>query len=436
LADSIRTGRLERALSLARVGARTGATFLTSRGSEAAAAHALKVLGNLRGLAAKVGQTLSYVDGIIPEKHRKAYEVALAELQRSAPSSSFSEVKQLIEQELGRPLAELFLEFEERPFASASIGQVHRARLKSSEEVAVKIQHTGIDKAFDADLKNIGSLTEWMRWILPGGLDPSEVLDEVITRFREELDYEKEARNIQAFREFWATEPGVHIPRVFPSHSSRRVLTTQWLEGKTLVELSALDENARRASAERLWYFVFRSILVGGAFHADPHPGNYAFLPGGEIVVYDFGCVQPLPEYARVASLSIHGGAVSGDRQVFRDGLRTMLRSRPGSFETALIDYVEQCFRPISAAPFRISRDWVTGLTEAGQSSKKAMLGKDSNPTVPPPHLAMMNRLQFGFYSVLARLDVEVDYREIERRILEEAIQVPAGAIAAKMAQT
>jgi predicted unusual protein kinase regulating ubiquinone biosynthesis (AarF/ABC1/UbiB family) len=270
-----------------------------------------------------------------------------------------------------------------------------------------------------------------MRWVLPGGLDPSSMLDEVVTRFREELDYANEARNIEGFRDFWRGLEGVCIPEVIRSHSTAHVLTMSWCEGSSLADVVTRPDLERRAWAERLWYFVFRSILVGGAFHADPHPGNYAFSPNGSIIVYDFGCVQPLPGSARAASLSIHHGAVAGDRVQFRQGLRSMIGSKEGAFEDALHNYIELCFRPIFDSPFRITRGWVASLTEAGQSSKKVMLSRGANPTLPPPHLAMMNRLQFGFYSVLARLDVEVDYRAIEQKILREAEGSPRRAIIA-----
>jgi predicted unusual protein kinase regulating ubiquinone biosynthesis (AarF/ABC1/UbiB family) len=109
-----------------------------------AAEHALELLGNLRGLAAKVGQMASYVDGLVPEEQREAYERVLSGLQRATPSSPFANIRGVIEDELGQPLDRAFAEFEPEPMASASIGQVHRARLHDGSEVAVKVQHPGI----------------------------------------------------------------------------------------------------------------------------------------------------------------------------------------------------------------------------------------------------------------------------------------------------
>jgi predicted unusual protein kinase regulating ubiquinone biosynthesis (AarF/ABC1/UbiB family) len=429
MAEKVRTGRFERALALARVGARTGLSLATSVGNDAAARGAFKVLGELRGIATKVGQTLSYVDGVIPEKHRATYEATLRQLQRAVPQSSPSEVRALLEKELGASLGELFTEWSEIPVASGSIGQVHRARLSDGRYCAVKVQHPGVETAIESDLSNVSALLPIIGWVLPPGLDPKELLEEVATRFREELDYQREARQTEVFRQFWAADTTVVVPAVIHTHSSRRVLTTEWLSGETLEAVGIEDEVARRRYAEGLWKFVFRSLLVGGAFNADPHPGNYFFQPDGKIAFLDFGCVQLMPDHARQAALSAHRGAAAGDLGGFREGMTELLQLRAGSYRDATLEYVELCFQPIFQSPFRITRTWAGDLTKLAQELKSVMLERGANLTLPPPHLAMMNRLQFGFYSVLARLDVEVDYRAIEARVLSEAAEVDSGEI-------
>src|SRR5688572_24570964 len=150
--------RLGRLVRMAGVGARTGASVLLSNRSVATAERAAEVLGTLRGLAAKVGQMLSYVDGFLPESQREAFEQAMQPLQRDAPTSNIDAVHELVERELGAKLGELFAEFRDEPIASASIGQVHWARLVDGREVAVKVQHPRIDEAIESDLNNAGML--------------------------------------------------------------------------------------------------------------------------------------------------------------------------------------------------------------------------------------------------------------------------------------
>ena len=195
------TGRLGRFVKLAGVGARASVDLLVSRGSEKVAERAAEVLGNLRGLAAKLGQTVSYVDGFVPETHRAVYEKALGALRSAAPHSSGAEIRALVEAELGQPIERLFAEWSEEPFASASIGQVHRAKLPNGEAVAVKVQHPGIDRAIESDLSNASLLEGFVGALGPRALDSGAVLEEVKTRFREELDYRLEAERQQQFRE-------------------------------------------------------------------------------------------------------------------------------------------------------------------------------------------------------------------------------------------
>ena len=178
------TGRLKRLVRLAGVGARTGAGFVLSKSGVDAAEYAADVLGTLRGLAAKVGQTLSYVDGIVPEAQRESYERAMAKLRNAAPRSSSTAIRHVVEEELGGPIERLFASFDAEPFASASIGQVHRARLPDGRAVAVKIQHPGIAMAVESDLKNAGIAESLVATFAPKGVDPKAAYDEVAKRFR------------------------------------------------------------------------------------------------------------------------------------------------------------------------------------------------------------------------------------------------------------
>ncbi len=157
------------------------------------------MLGTLRGVAAKVGQMASYVDGIVPEAQREAYELTLRKLRDQAPTTTTAEIRALVELELGAPISELFVDWEDEPIASASIGQVHRARLADGRVVAVKVQHAGIAKAVESDLENVGMLESVIGTLVGKGVNSRGVLNEVRARFREELDYGLEARRQSEF---------------------------------------------------------------------------------------------------------------------------------------------------------------------------------------------------------------------------------------------
>jgi len=417
--SKIPEGRLGRLARLAGLGARTGASLLLSKKGQSAAEQAAEVLGNLRGLAAKVGQMASYVDGVVPEDHRDAYETALRSLRAAAPRSSPGAIRGVVEDELGAPIEQLFTRWDDTPLASASIGQVHRADV-DGRAVAVKVQHPGIGKAVESDLQNAGILEGMVG--LAGGrkFNSKALLEEVRQRFREELDYTLEATRQTQFGELHRGDPTIHIPEVVGERSGARVLTSELCHGATLEEACESDEATRRAYAETLWRFVFKGNLVGGMFNADPHPGNYLFRPDGKITFLDFGCVQPIEGDRLSEARALHEAALNGDERAFGEHAAIILETRGGRYEDLAIAYSRHCFEPIFNTPYRITRPYAASLVERAKVlAMEARAMKDDGGYVPlPPGMLFMNRLQFGFYSVLARLDVEVDYASVERDFL------------------
>lgn len=407
---------------MASLGLRTGASLAGVGDAGGSARRAAEVLGTLRGLSAKVGQMASYVDGVVPEEHRQAYEASLRVLRAQAPRSSPAEVEALIVEELASPVDRLFAEWEPSPIASASIGQVHRARLHDGREVAVKVQHPGIARAVESDLSNAGILEMMGGLAIGRRFETRKMMAVVAARFREELDYENEAANAAEFARIHEDDVNVVVPAVVASHSSRRVLTMEFARGLDFEAACEASVDERRAWARTLWRFVFRGNLVGGRFNADPHPGNYLFLPEGKVVFLDHGCVQRvLPEKRRIAQ-STHRAAVQRDESAFRSAIFAMLDARPGRVAELAHAYTRRCFEPLFGSPYRITRPYAASLVAAMKEMTKAVRqAPDEEFFTMPPDMLFMNRLQFGFYSVLARLDVEVDYAEVERGFLPPA---------------
>jgi predicted unusual protein kinase regulating ubiquinone biosynthesis (AarF/ABC1/UbiB family) len=408
-------------MRMAGVGARAGAGLLLSKSGSGAAEYAADVLGTLRGLAAKVGQTLSYVDGIVPEAQRESYERALGKLRDATVRSPPEAVRGVIEEEFGTPVERLFATFDDRPFASASIGQVHRATLEDGRIVAVKVQHPGIASAVESDLQNAGVMEGLVTVLGPKGLNAKAAYDEVATRFREELDYELEAERQSSFARLHAGDPHIRIPAVIGERSSRRVLTSELVEGLAFEVALTAPEAQRRAWAETLWRFVFKGNLVGGMFNADPHPGNYLFGQDGVVTFLDFGCVQPISEERLPAARGMHLAALAKDERAFAEQAATLLGTRGGAYGTRAVAYSRRCFEPMFGSPFHVTRDYTTSLVNDIRELKRLFWAKDGSFVMLPPSMLFLNRLQFGFYSVLARLDVRVDYASVERRFLTEA---------------
>ena len=226
----------------------------------------------------------------------------LEKLQTRVAADSAECVAEIIESELGKTIDELFLEFSPEPVASASIGQVHWARLHTGEEVAVKVQHHGIEKRVPVDLDiltGLAQLAEGLPELAP--YRPRATVAEFQRALRRELDFEREARHIEQFRQAFAENPHVKIPRAYAEFSSGRVLVMEWMDGIPLsepekiratgVDLCALTRNGAEMYLEMIFHH--------GLYHADPHPGNLLVMEDGVIGLLDFGMVVRIEEALR-----------------------------------------------------------------------------------------------------------------------------------------
>lgn len=379
------------------------------------------MLGQLRGVATKIGQMMSYVDGLIPPEHRDAFEQTMSKLQSAAPQSDPQAIRELVEQELGGPVSELFAEWEDVPVASASIGQVHKAKLEDGRVVAVKVQHPGIVEAMDVDLRNANVIEAILSLMGTAKFDSKRLTEEVKTRFREELDYELEASRQKIFQDVHKDDPWIRIPKVVDERSSKRVFTTEWIEGLAFEDARKASPQLRKQWAETLWRFVYRANLLGGLFNADPHPGNYFFQEDGGVGFVDFGCVQPIENERLDWARKLHMTTHLGDREGFKQAACGMLDTRGGLYEEMVIEYATACFRPVADSPFHITQEFAGSLVEHFKKMAVTIVKNKNDNFVPmPPGILFINRLQFGFFSVLARLDVEADYAAAERTFLED----------------
>ena len=393
---------------------------LGGAGAEARVAEkTAQVLGTLRGLAAKMGQMASYVDGLVPEDKRDAFEASLKVLRAQAPRSNPDEIKRVLEEDLGKPVGELFASFEDEPIASASIGQVHRATLADGTEVAVKVQHPGIRKAIESDLSNAGILEGLAAMSGARRFDSKGHLEVMRQRFREELDYALEAERLVAFGKLHEGDPVIVVPPLVPDRSAKSVLTTHFVKGRSFDDVLGEPEDQRRTWAEAMWRFVFKGNLVGGMFNADPHPGNYVFQDDGRIAFLDYGCVQVIPFNRRPLARALHRAAVERDEKKFERCVSALLDCKPGRLEDASRRYSRLCFEPLFQQPYRITRSYAASLVDEMKSMAMAARKLPDAEVFPMPNeMLFMNRLQFGFYSVLARLDVEVDFAAVESTFL------------------
>jgi ubiquinone biosynthesis protein len=258
--------------------------------------HLRELLDELGPTFVKFGQLLSMRPDILPPDIISE----LRGLQDDVRPFPFEDVKRTIEAELGLSIEQLFLEFEERPMAAASIGQVHRAVLPNGRRVAVKVQRPGAPAQIEADLALLYQAAKIAKERVRAldFIDVRGLVDEFARSIRQELDYRREARNAERFRRDFAGHPHVHVPRVFWTYTRARVLTLEFLEGTQLADVDLLnygvDERRRLATVitEAWMTMIFRN----GFFHGDPHPANILVLAPDQIGLVDFGLTGKLTE--------------------------------------------------------------------------------------------------------------------------------------------
>jgi predicted unusual protein kinase regulating ubiquinone biosynthesis (AarF/ABC1/UbiB family) len=259
-----------------------------------AAASMVEVLGSMRGAAMKVGQVISFLDiSAIPPEYRDVVQEALAQLRDAAPVVPFDDMRKVIEDDLEQPIGEAFAELDTEAVAAASIGQVYRARLHDGRAVAVKVQYPGAEQAVRADMQNLGLLLRAAKTIAPG-LDGKAVAGEIRERILDECDYEAEAIAHRGFAREWRGHPFVYVPDVVTALSRRRVIVTEWVDGRRFEEVRRLPRAERDRFAEILYRFFVGSLYRHGHFSADPHPGNYMLMDDGRVAFIDFGMNKKL----------------------------------------------------------------------------------------------------------------------------------------------
>ncbi|HWU05007.1 MAG TPA: AarF/ABC1/UbiB kinase family protein [Streptomyces sp.] len=415
-----------------RIGGRS-AEIVAREVQQRTADQLFKVLGELKGGAMKLGQALSVFESALPEDVAGPYRAALTKLQEAAPPMPARTVHAVLAERLGEDWRELFNEFEDRPSAAASIGQVHRAVWHDGRDVAVKVQYPGAGEALLSDLTQLSRFARLLGPLVPG-MDIKPLITELRDRVSEELDYELEARAQQEHAAEFEDDPDVVVPGVV--HQSEQVLVTEWIEGIPLSEVIADGTTEQRDRAGQLLArFLFSGPARTGLLHADPHPGNFRLLPpaavpapdvpagemdeqeGGSglwrLGVLDFGTVDRLPDGLPQTIGNALRMTLDGDA----DAVYAMLREAGFVRESvdlepdAVLDYLLPIIEPAQADEFTFTRSWLRGQAAriADPRSPAHQLGKQLN--LPPSYL-LIHRVTLSTIGVLCQLGATVRLRD------------------------
>jgi ubiquinone biosynthesis protein len=297
----------------------------------------------------KLGQLLSLRPDLVPSE----YSTELSKLQDEAAPFPFTQVEEKIEEQLGRPLEELFSEFDEEPLAAASLAQVHRARLQDGTEVVVKVQRPGIREMIRADLIILEDLAGFIARYVPESelYDPVGTVREFAKTLRRELDFVREGRNMEVFRRNFADDPTIYIPKVFWELTAPEILTMERIKGIKVTDLEGLERAGldRRQIAINGANAILKQVFEYGFFHADPHPGNILVVENNVIAPLDFGMVGRLDRPLQEAIGEMLIGIVRKDIDRIVRALRELGSLDEGvdllAFRTDLGDFIDRYYK-------------------------------------------------------------------------------------------
>ncbi len=372
-----------------------------------------ETLGELKGAVMKVGQMASAASDFLPEEMAKPLE----KLQKDAPPMDFASVSDQIEAELGSPPELLFHDFDEHPFASASIGQVHRAVTDEGDEAIVKVQYPGVDDACDSDLRHLKFAFKLSGIARHHRTALDALFDEIQERLHEELDYCNEADNVRRFRQMHNDQPDIIIPRVIGPRSARRVLTLTYEGGDSLETAADYPQDTRDHIGELFYHMTLSQLFEHRTLHADPHPGNFAFRPDGKLVLYDYGCVKNIDPDVATQYANLIAAGLNEDYQIVEDNLIALGARTPNTGPDVPLDYYAR-WREIGVQPCIEDDlfDFATSTIHEDARQQVRASVKYFNAFRPPAKILYINRTVGGVYDLLRTLQPRVPWRQLVPR--------------------
>ena len=385
------------------------------------AADLATALGGLKGPLMKVAQLLS----TIPEALPAEYASELSKLQSQAPPMGPAFVRRRMAAELGADWRGKFAAFESEAAASASLGQVHRARSHDGQALAVKLQYPDMQSAVEADLNQLKLIFSIHRRMDPA-IDTSEITEEIADRLREELNYKLEARHMALYGAILQDEDLIRVPEVLNELSSERLLSMTWLEGRGLldyIEHPAEDRNQIARAMFRAWWLPFAHF---GVIHGDPHLGNYTVFErdgrAGGINLLDYGCIRAFQPKFVLGVIDLYLGLLEDDRARVVHAYETWgFRGLSVEVIDILNIWAKFIYGPLLDDRERaIAED---GVAPGEYGRREAMIVhkglKENGPVKVPREFVFMDRAAIGLGGVFLHLNARLNYFRIFNETIE-----------------
>ena len=408
-------GRTRRLMGL---GARTGGALLKTRlGGQAdwrALGEALfEGLSELKGPAMKLAQIMSQWDDLLPPDLAEE----LARLQRQAEPMPWPRIHEALIQQYG-DIDHYFSEVEERPFASASMGQVHRATTHEGEIVVLKVQYPGLAEVLESDLIQVRRIMRLGRWFKVPQARLDALFEELAESLRGELDYHAEAAALARYRERYKDDPRLVIPEPLTELSGPHVLAMRYVEGTPLRELADADDATRQGIAQTLADWITQELFTYGELHADPHAGNFAADVQGRLVIYDLGAVIAVPDARLKAMMQLLDATLKHDPMGMDEALMQMGGRQGQGAPLALYRESAECIAPLFEPGEQDFSD-VRVHRRLRELTPKVWAAMDR--LQPPADTLLLSRALNGHYWNLVRLGARLDMHERTRPLLDWA---------------
>ena len=403
--------------TLTGIGMRVGAQeYLGMNFDENAYAQKLRhAFGNLKGPFMKMVQFMATVPDALPPE----FATEFLTLQSNAPSMGEGFVRRRMAGELGINWRDLFQDFSLKASHAASLGQVHQAVSKEGVKLAIKLQYPDMETTINADLKQL-NLALGIYQTFNKSIDTQDIADEIRERLHEELDYIHEAQNLKQFREiFKNTLDFIVVPEVYPEFSTRRLLTMEWIEGKSALDFVGHANNFRDELGRKLFLAWYWPLYRFGILHGDPHPGNYLILSDERISVLDFGCVRKFDKLFLQAVVDLYVALRDNKPELAVDAYK---RWGFNDLNNELIEVLNQWAKLLYDP---LLEDKKRPIQEANGGKKGWKIARsihkqlhDLGGIKPPREFVFMDRAAVGIGSVLMRLESEQNWH----RLFEEMI--------------
>lgn len=377
---------------------------------------------NLRGLYIKIGQTLSVMSNILPPELTDDLE----HLQDRVPPHDFTEVDQRFISDFGQSAAKIFDHIDPQPIASASLGQVHVATHKNGAKLAVKVQYPNIEELTKGDLKTIRNIFSILNFFFPH-YQLKGVFEECSRIILDELDYEKEAQNIEKIGANFTDNSSIVFPKVYHDLSSKKVLVLSFIEGHKVTQVPHNPDNLnqRHELAVDLIHFYCKQIFQDGLYHADPHPGNIIITPEGKIGMIDFGAVASISPQMRKGLTLFVEGLIKKDTRLLSQSLQMMgFISKINDEETLdiVVDYFYSKIRGIKIDSFKnLDVSQFQNLNDLVELKKMDISLKDlTSLFVIPRDWVLLERSLILMSGLTAQLDENLNPIEIVMPYVEK----------------